>query len=191
MPKKKKRKLTKAEKEEAEAKKYRLTEEEAEAFKEVGDMRGWCSFRPRGRPKTTEEEEKEEDPPPAVAVAEDATVSSMSTSSSKRKVVSWGSCEGNFLSLREAVQYAAKELQHLNKLTELFEELEDHFWGNLDETCLMGNEGAVKVIASAEKRKIKKIVDHSRISITAVRVGFASGTQGPIFFLAKGELEAP
>ena len=115
MPKKKKRKLSKAEKEEAEAKKYRLTEEEAAAFKEVGDMRGWCSFRPRGRPKTTAEEdddEEPEEPPPAVAVAEEATVSSMSTSSSKKRtVISWGSCEGKFLVLREAVLIALGEEQ--------------------------------------------------------------------------------
>ena len=91
----------------------------------------------------------------------------------------------------ETIEYAAAELRRLNKPSNVFKELEEHFWGNLDETCLMSNEGTVKVVAAAEKRKIEKVMDDNRISITAVRVGFASGQQGPVVFLAKGTKDPP
>jgi len=64
--------------------------------------------------------------------------------------------------------------------------LEDHFLGNLDETCLMANaDGSVRVIASLSKKKTEKNTDDSRASITSLRIGLASGTQGPFTFLAK------
>jgi len=65
--------------------------------------------------------------------------------------------------------------------------LEDHFLGNLNETCLMANaDGSVRVIASLAKKKTKKNADDSRASIASPQIGLASGTRGPFAFLAKG-----
>ena len=77
--------------------------------------------------------------------------------------------------------------RRVNKPTNKYLELEDHFFGNLDETCLMANaDGTVRVIGSASKKKTEKNTDDSRASITSLRIGLASGAQGPFTFLAKG-----
>ena len=69
-----------------------------------------------------------------------------------------------------------------------YENQKEYFFGNLDETCLMANaDGSVRVIASQGKKKTEKNADDSRTSITSLRVGLASGEQGPFTFLAKGE----
>jgi len=82
---------------------------------------------------------------------------------------------------------AREELYCLNQPTELFKNLEEHFWANLDETCLMASDGTIKVIGSIAKAKTELIKDDCRASITVLRIGFASGTQGPLIFLAKGK----
>jgi len=67
------------------------------------------------------------------------------------------------------------------------EQFQDYFLGNLDKTCLMAYvNGAVRVTASQGKKKTKKNANDSRISITSLRIGLASGFQGPFTFLAKG-----
>jgi hypothetical protein len=45
----------------------------------------------------------------------------------------------------------------------------------------------VKIIASLSKKKVEKITDDCRASITSVRCGMASGEEGPYIFLAKGQ----
>jgi hypothetical protein len=86
------------------------------------------------------------------------------------------------------VENALAEQRRLNLPAEEFDKVCDHFFGNLDESCFMANaDGKVKVIASSDKKKTEKITDDCRSSITSVRVGFASGDEGPYIFLAKGQ----
>ena len=85
------------------------------------------------------------------------------------------------------VDEALQEQRRLNLPAEEFEHFQDHFFGNMDETCLMANaDGEIRVLASAAKKKTEKATDDCRSSITSLRVGMTSGTQGPFTFLAKG-----
>jgi len=85
--------------------------------------------------------------------------------------------------VEEALDFQRK----MNQPSDEYLMVEDHFLGNLDETCLMANaDGSVRVIASLSKKKTEKNTDDSRASITSLRIGLASGTQGPFTFLAKG-----
>jgi len=86
-----------------------------------------------------------------------------------------------------AVKEALDYQREVNKPEAKHLMLQDYFFGNLDETCLMANaDGSVRVLASASKKKTEKNTDDSRASITSLRIGLASGTQGPFTFLAKG-----
>ena len=85
------------------------------------------------------------------------------------------------------VNDALAEMRRLNQQAAALAQLEDHFFGDFDETCLMVNsDGAVRVMASSSEKKKEKNTDESRASITSLHVGMASGTQGPFAFLAKG-----
>lgn len=85
------------------------------------------------------------------------------------------------------IDEALQEQRRLNQPALAFEQYQDDFFGNLDETCLMSNaDGDVRVIAAESKKKTEKNTDDSRVSITSIRVGMASGIQGPFTFLAKG-----
>jgi hypothetical protein len=75
----------------------------------------------------------------------------------------------------------------LNQPEADFEDVQEHFVGNFDEACLMANDGKVHVIASSEKSKTEKVMDDNRASITTLRVGMASGDQGPFIFLITGK----
>ena len=55
-----------------------------------------------------------------------------------------------------------EELVQLNEPRDEFKRLMDHFIGNLDESCLMSSDGAIKVIASAPKKKTEKGTDDTR-----------------------------
>jgi len=69
-----------------------------------------------------------------------------------------------------------------------FQDVCDHFVGNIDESCFMANgDGSIKVIASSHKKKTEAIRDDCRSSITSLRSGNAAGDQGPFIFLAKGK----
>ena len=69
-----------------------------------------------------------------------------------------------------------------------FDDVCEHFVGNIDESCFMANsDGKVKVIASAAKRKTEANRDDCRASVTSIRCGNAAGDQGPFIFLAKGK----
>lgn len=63
-----------------------------------------------------------------------------------------------------------------------------HFVFNLDETCILAREGALKVIGAADRKKHEKNMDDNRASITIVRVGTAAGNSGPQTFLATGKV---
>ena len=85
------------------------------------------------------------------------------------------------------VDSALAEQERLNKPDEEFDKLKEHFFINLDEACLMANDGTVKVLGADAKSKSEKIMDDCRASITALRSGAAGGSTGPWIFLAKGK----
>jgi hypothetical protein len=85
------------------------------------------------------------------------------------------------------VDDALAELKRLNLPTDEFEVVNEHFIGNFDESCLLGNDGCVKVVASELKSKTEKMMDDCHASITSIRVGMASGDQGPFIFLINGK----
>ena len=77
--------------------------------------------------------------------------------------------------------------EETNLPSEEFNPVRAHFQLNLDEECVMGNEGTVKVIASIFGKKVQKNMDDYRGSVTVIRVGSAGGGEGPIIFLCAGK----
>jgi hypothetical protein len=75
----------------------------------------------------------------------------------------------------------------LNLPSEDFDTKKAYFMLNLDETCVMANDGAVHIIGDAKKKRHDKIMDDNRGSITIVRIGSAAGCEGPQIFLAAGK----
>jgi hypothetical protein len=70
--------------------------------------------------------------------------------------------------------------------------LKAHFWGNLDESGVLANEGVIRVIGAKERRKHEVAVDDNRESLSTVRIGSSAGDEGPLFVLAKGKkLDSP
>lgn len=63
----------------------------------------------------------------------------------------------------------------------------EYFWLNLDETCIISDEGNYRVLSSKERKVTSKIMQDTRTSITILRVGSAAGCDGPIIFLVHGE----
>jgi hypothetical protein len=55
----------------------------------------------------------------------------------------------------------------------------DHFLGNLDESNMSASAGTVKIIGSADVKKHEKNTDDNRDTITVIRAGMSSGTEGP------------
>jgi hypothetical protein len=56
----------------------------------------------------------------------------------------------------------------LNQPTEEYEKVQAHFWGNLDETGIMGNDGNLHIVGSGHRKKTEKNTDDFRESITVV-----------------------
>jgi hypothetical protein len=54
-----------------------------------------------------------------------------------------------------------------------------HFFGNLDETCIVFSDGSLRIVASKDRKIVYKNLDEARLSITIVRVGTAADTDGP------------
>ena len=73
-----------------------------------------------------------------------------------------------------------------NLPTDKFESLIEHFQLNLDETCVMANDGTLHIVAG-HRSKTEKRSDDSRLSLTAIRIGNAGGSEGPWIFLYKGK----
>ena len=69
----------------------------------------------------------------------------------------------------------------------IFELVKEHFWLNLDETCIQCNDGNIRIVGSKERKTQSKITDDSRFSITILRVGNAAGSDGPIIIILKGK----
>ena len=57
---------------------------------------------------------------------------------------------------------------------------------NLDETCIIANDGNIKVLVDKYNVITSKIVDYCKLSITIVRVGNAVISNGPMIFIVKG-----
>jgi hypothetical protein len=94
---------------------------------------------------------------------------------------------------REAVALAqpfidslSMEQKCVNQPADKFNKVKAHFWDNVDESCVMGNEGGVKVLGDVDCKKHENIMDDCRDSITMLllRSGLASGVNGPWIFLA-------
>jgi hypothetical protein len=85
------------------------------------------------------------------------------------------------------VEKAIDVLEVRNQPSEEFIPVRSHFWANVDETCVLGSEGVIRVIASKHRKKTEKNMNDFRDSITIVRSGCASGESGPWIFLAKGK----
>jgi hypothetical protein len=86
-----------------------------------------------------------------------------------------------------SVDFALSEQVRLNLPADEFERVKEHFFCRMDESCLLGSDGTVKVIGSASKSKTEKIMGDCRSSITVLRTGAAGGSSGPWIFLAAGK----
>ena len=84
------------------------------------------------------------------------------------------------------VDHLFSELLRLNP-DEEYKPLSAHFVLNLDETCIMSNEGNLRVIGSSLKKKHEKRVDDLKKSVTVIRIGSAGGSTGPWIFLKEGK----
>jgi hypothetical protein len=80
-----------------------------------------------------------------------------------------------------------KDQDGTNLPADEFAPLKPHFTCNLDETCVMGCEGTIKIIGDGGRKKHNKSVEDNRDSITIVRIGNAGGSSGPLLFLARGK----
>ena len=85
------------------------------------------------------------------------------------------------------VESMLNDLDSTNLPADAFHPLKPHFICNVDETCIMGSEGTLKIIGDGKRRKHNKNVEDNRDSITLVRVDNAGGHSGPLIFLAKGK----
>ena len=74
-----------------------------------------------------------------------------------------------------------------NLPTQLFANLHEHFQLNLDESCFICNYGHLKILGDGEKKHHDKNIADSRVSITTVRCGSATGSNGPVVFIANGK----
>ena len=63
----------------------------------------------------------------------------------------------------------------------------EHFQLNLDESCIVSNYGSLMIIGGSDRKKHKKRLDDSLLSLTLIRIGNASGNEGPWIFLYKGK----
>lgn len=86
-----------------------------------------------------------------------------------------------------SVDLALLEQVRLNLPAEEFEKVKEHFFCNMDESCLLGSDGTVKTIGSSSKSKTEKIMSDCCASITVLRTGAAGGSTGPWIFLAAGK----
>ena len=79
-----------------------------------------------------------------------------------------------------------EDLRRKNSPCDIFICFPCYFQLNLDETSFLFNEGELKVLGRKYKPRHEKNCSGSRFSITVLRVGSASGVNGPVIVLAKG-----
>ena len=75
----------------------------------------------------------------------------------------------------------------MNLPIEEFKPVRAYFQLNLDEECVIGNDGSIKVIASNFGKKVQKNMDDFRGSVTIIRIGSGGGGEGPVIFLCSGK----
>ena len=82
-----------------------------------------------------------------------------------------------------------EEHRQVNLPSDEFATLQPHFQLSLDETSVLGCNGNLRIVGSAEGKKHKKTTQDNCDSVTIVRIGSASGETGPWIFLLKGKKE--
>ena len=80
-----------------------------------------------------------------------------------------------------------QQQDEVDQPAEKFKLLRAHFQLNLNEECVMGSEGTVKVIASVFGKKVQKNMDDYKGSVSVIRVGSAAGVEGPGNFFVRGK----
>ncbi len=75
-----------------------------------------------------------------------------------------------------------EEHRQVNQPYDKFATLQPHFQLNLDETSVLGGNGNLHIVGSAEVKKHKKTMQDNRDSVTIVCIGSASGKTGPWIF---------
>jgi hypothetical protein len=80
-----------------------------------------------------------------------------------------------------------EEHRRVNLPSDEFAALQPHLQLNLDETSVLGCNGNLRIVGSAEGKKHKKTTQDNCDSVTIVRIGSASGETGPWIFLLKGK----
>ena len=63
----------------------------------------------------------------------------------------------------------------------------EDFQLDLDEICIMANDGSLMIIGGSDRKKHENRLDESRLSLTLIRIGNAAGNEGPWIFLYKGK----
>ena len=89
------------------------------------------------------------------------------------------------------IEAEREDMRQANSPRDVFICYSRYFQLNLDETCFLCNEGELSVIGDNDKPRHKKNCSDSRFSITFLRVGSATGVNGPMLFLAEGTKERP
>ncbi len=82
-----------------------------------------------------------------------------------------------------------EEHLQVNQPSDEFATLQPHFQLNLDETSVLGCNGNLHVVSSAEVEKHEKTMQDNHDSVTIVCIGSVSGKTGPWIFLLKGKKE--
>ena len=67
-----------------------------------------------------------------------------------------------------------------------FKKVAHHFIGNVDEACIMVNEGELYVVGDAKSAKSDICLSDSRFSITIICSGNAANASGFFLFLGTG-----
>jgi hypothetical protein len=68
-----------------------------------------------------------------------------------------------------------------------FLQIQDHFQMNMDEYNCVASDGILRIVGSYDRKKHDKESADCRLSITALVVGNAAGTTGPVTVLGKGK----
>ena len=84
-----------------------------------------------------------------------------------------------------------EDMRRKNSPRDIFIRYAHYFQLNLDETCFLCNEGELSIIGDNDKPRHDKNCRDSRFSITVLRVGGASGVNGPVIFMEKGTKSHP
>ena len=82
---------------------------------------------------------------------------------------------------------AIDELKRPNQPNDEFVNFIEYFIGNLDDPCIISENGKIYVVVSSGNNKTEKISYDYRESVTKVQMDFASGQQREYLFLEKGK----